>query len=85
MKDDIDHDMSPKAIRTFGSTPGFSKEPVDVSSELRKRVIETKEWIKPDLLKLPLSHDAPSSSLMSFMNALREMLFYISRVVGAFI
>ena len=52
--------MRCQPIRPLRGTPGSPKEPIDVGSEHRRRMVEAKERVKHHAFQLPLANDAAS-------------------------
>ncbi len=55
----VDRDMGGEAFRFLGGVPRPTKQPADVSSHHRCRLIERKEGIKASSLELPLGDGMP--------------------------
>ena len=74
-------DMNPQLRWVFCCTPSFAKQPVNITPELGKGVIDAEDRIKFQLLELSLSRDGSSASFNRYMGAERKMSSNIRRVV----
>ena len=69
-----DHEMPLKHLWLLGRAPSFSNKPVYIRSKHGTGVINTKEWIPFDSLKLPLTHDGAPLREIGLMLGLGKML-----------
>ncbi len=58
----VDRQVVDEPLFVLTDAPGFSDQPIDVCSEHRARVIEGKQGIKEELLKLSLAVASASST-----------------------
>ena len=73
-----------RGARSFGAAPGLTEHAIHVRSDHRAGVIERKERIEPDLLKLPLSGNRTALTFVGFMDCEWKMSsdrFWVVRIL----
>lgn len=78
----VDREVQSEALGFFGRAPGFSKEPVDVRAQHRRRVVEGKERIKAAAFELIKPNHAAAATLDGRVSGVCKMRMDPRRIFG---